>query len=416
VSSFRERWAGRLRGARGRTLVVVAAASVTAAFAATGRSGSPAGTARVERQDIALSVDVDGELVAVQTIDLGPPVVRDIWEYKITFLAPEAAQVKKGQPVVAFDASPLQRQLEEKRAEYEEAAKKIERKEVELLGQRHDLELQLAEAQSRLDKARLKDDVPQELRSRNEVQETELDLRNASEARDNLAARIKAVRLSEAAALRALVSQRDRAKARVAELEAGIEAMTVRAPQDGIVIYRTGWRDEKKKVGDSTWFGEKLIGLPDLARMRADGDVDEADGGRIGVGQKVALRLDALPDRDLKGRVVKIARAVRRKSFRVPSKIFKTEIALDGADAAFRPAMHFRGEIETGLVRGALAVPREAVFSRASGPVVWVKRWRGFREAPVELGAHNKRVFEVKAGLAAGDEVALADLAGGALP
>ncbi|HEY4998403.1 MAG TPA: efflux RND transporter periplasmic adaptor subunit, partial [Usitatibacter sp.] len=358
-----------------------------------------------------LAVDVDGELVAVRTTDLGPPVVPDIWEFKITLLAPEGTQVKKGDPVVAFDPSPLQRHLEEKSAEYQEAAKKIDRKEVELLGQRHDLELLLAEAESRLDKARLKDDVPHDLRARNEVLQTVLDLRNATDARGNLAARIEAVRRSEEAALRALVSQRDRAKARVAELEAGISAMTVRAPQDGIVIYRTGWRDEKKKVGDSTWFGEKLIGLPDLAQMRAEGDVDEADGGRIGLGQRVTLRLDALPDRDVKGRVAKIARAVRRKSFRVPNKIFKTEIALDASDAAFRPAMHFRGEIETGVVRGALIVPREAVCSRPGGPVVWVKQWRGFRETPVAVGAHDKRSFEVKAGLALGDEVALADLA-----
>lgn len=406
------RW---LRGAWRWLLVALAVASVTAAVAASGRSAAP-GTARVQREDLVLAVDVDGELVAVRTTDLGPPVVPDIWEFKITLLAPEGAQVKKGDPVVAFDPSPLQRQLEEKSAEYQEAAKKIDRKEVELLGQRHDLELLLAEAESRLDKARLKDDVPHELRARNEVLQTALDLRNATDARGNLAARIEAVRTSEEAALRALVSQRDRAKARVAELEAGIAAMTVRAPQDGIVIYRTGWRDEKKKVGDSTWFGEKLIGLPDLAQMRAEGDVDEADGGRIGLGQRVTLRLDALPDRDVHGRVTKIARAVRRKSFRVPNKIFKSEIALDASDAAFRPAMHFRGEIETGVVRGALTVPREAVCSRPRGPVVWVKRWRGFRETPVEVGAHDKRSFEVKAGLALGDEVALADLAEGARP
>jgi HlyD family secretion protein len=41
--------------------------------------------------------------------------------------------------------------------------------------------------------------------------------------------------------------------------------MTVRAPQDGIVVYQTNWRDEKKKVGDSVWFGEKILALPDLA-------------------------------------------------------------------------------------------------------------------------------------------------------
>ena len=65
-------------------------------------------------------------------------------------------------------------------------------------------------------------------------------------------------------------------------LQAAIEKMTVKAPQDGIVVYRTNWRDEKKKVGDSMWFGETVLALPDLAEMRADGLVDEADGGPRG--------------------------------------------------------------------------------------------------------------------------------------
>src|SRR5262249_37335734 len=118
VSSSPETRPGRRSGRRGRVLVALGAIGLIAAGAAPRGSPPSSATARVERQDLPLAVDVDGELVAVRTTDIGPPVVRDMWEYKITFLAPEATQVKKGQPVVAFDASPLQRQLEEKQAEY----------------------------------------------------------------------------------------------------------------------------------------------------------------------------------------------------------------------------------------------------------------------------------------------------------
>ncbi len=51
-------------------------------------------------------------------------------------------------------------------------------------------------------------------------------------------------------------------------LEDAILKMDLKAPQDGIVVYRSNWRDEKKKVGDSVWFGEVVLSLPDLAEMK----------------------------------------------------------------------------------------------------------------------------------------------------
>jgi multidrug efflux pump subunit AcrA (membrane-fusion protein) len=397
------------RASRTAQLGFFGLASAGIAAAAAGRAPAVE-TALVKREDLPLGVEVEGELVAVQSTDIGPPVVREMWEFKIAFLAPESAPVKKGQPIIGFDPSNLQRQLEEKQAEYAEASKRIERKELELQNQRRDLELQLAETESRLEKARLKADVPEELRARNEVQQTALELKNAEQALGNLKARIAGLHESQEASLRSLLSQRDRAKLRVAELQAAIEAMTIRAPQDGIVIYRTGWRDEKKKVGDSVWFGEKLLSLPDLKEMRADGDVDESDAGAVAVGQRVTLRLEALPDKDQTGKVARIGRAVRRKSFRVPNKVFKVQIALDRTDPALRPAMRFRGDVETGRIARALTIPRDAVFLRVDGPVVWLKGWRGFREVKVGLGRHNRRLVEVTSGLAEGDQVALTDL------
>lgn len=400
----------RLAGPRGRGLLALALVGLAGLGWAATRRGPAADTVRVSREDLPLGVEVEGELTAVRSIDVGPPVVRDMWEFKIASLAAESAQVRKGQPLVSFDPSPLVRQLDEKRAELEEAAKRIERKQVELLAQRRDLELQLAEAVARTDKTRLKAEVPEELRARNEVLVTALELRGAEQEVANLRARIAALHEAQDASLRSLVTQRDRARARVLDLEAAIGATTVRAPQDGIVIYKTGWRDEKKKVGDSVWFGEKLLALPDLSEMRADGDVDEADGGAVRPGQRVTLRMEALPDRDFTGTVARIARAVRRKSWRVPYKVFRVQIALDRGDPGLRPAMRFRGEIETGRVPLALSVPRSALFLRPTGPVAWVKTWSGFRETPVRVGRHGRRSVEILGGLSEGDAVATLDL------
>ena len=72
--------------------------------------------------------------------------------------------------------------------------------------------------------------------------------------------------------------------------------MAVKAERSGTVVYATSWRDEKKKVGDSAWRGERILEIPDLSAMKGEGDVDESDAGKIRVGQKVRFRLEAHPD------------------------------------------------------------------------------------------------------------------------
>ena len=104
--------------------------------------------------------------------------------------------------------------------------------------------------------------------------------------------------------------------------------------------------------------------------------------------QKVTLRLEARSDFDLAGKVAKIGRTVRQRSWRTPLKGYRVEIALEKTDKTFmRPAMRFRGEVETGRVPGVLLVPREDVFLRDSGPVVWVRRGLGWSEAPSSSAA-----------------------------
>lgn len=76
----------------------------------------------------------------------------------------------------------------------------------------------------------------------------------------------------------------------------------------------------------------------------------------------MTLDLEALPNRDFEATVSRIGSTVRRKSPRVPAKVFRVNLAFAQADAALRPAMRFRGEIEIGRAQRVLQIPREAVF------------------------------------------------------
>ena len=401
-----------LKRVRRRWWLVAAVVAAALLFVALRPSRQDAGAPiEVKKADLVLSVEVEGELAAVRSTEIGVPPVAEV-DFKIAFLAPEGQSVKKGTSVLKLDTEMLDRQLAEKRAELAEAQKKVEQKEIDLGMKLLDLEQQAAQARADLGRAQLKVEVPAEVQQRIEIEKALLDKKGRERDLQNLEAEGRVTQALTGAEVSSLRQQRDRAAGRVKALEDGIEKMDVKAPQDGIVVYRANWRDEKKKVGDSVWFGEVVLALPDLAEMKGDGFVDEADGGPVREGQPVRVRLEARSDFDLPGKVARIGRTVKQRSWRTPLKGYRVEIALAKTDPTFmRPAMRFRGEIETGRIPGVLLVPRDAVFLRDDGPVVWARRALGWSEVKVKLGRSNRTQVEIVSGLAGGDRVSPVDLA-----
>ncbi len=364
---------------------------------------------RASVDDLVLSVEVEGELAAVRAVELGPPAVEDT-EFKISFLARESQRVRRGEPVLVFDTQALERRLQLEATTLRETERRLEQKRLELELQGADLDAQLAQARGELGKARLKALAPAEVMARVELEQARLDVRGREGEIADLEAQARSARVAGQADLATQALRQRRAGQRVEELRRALAAMTVRAPLDGVVVYKTGWSDEKKKVGDRVWGQQGVLELPDLSEFKALGDVDEADAGQVALGQRVTLRLEAREDVDYVGHVLRVGRSVRRKSWRVPNKVYRVEIALERSEAtSMRPAMRFRGRIETGRVTRALVVPRDAVFVRASGPVAFVRRAGSWRETALRLGRSNERQIEVLAGLAAGDVLAPRD-------
>lgn len=362
--------------------------------------------AEVRKDDLVLGVEVTGTLAAVDSSSIGPPQISDVWDFKISRMAPEGSQVKAGDPVLGFDTSELERKLDQKKAEADSARKQLEKRVTDReLRQRQDA-LRRAEAEARVRKSTLKVDRPGDLSSAIELAQARLDLALARDEMEFLAERDIAVRRSDEAEFAAISGQRDRAEQRVREIQDAIARMTVPSPRDGTVIYVSDWRGEKKKVGDGVWRGQRILEVPDLRTLRANGEVDEADSGKLAKGQPVEIRLDAHPDVGFRGRVASIWTTVQRKSYDNPLKVVKLDIDLEKTDSTrMRPGMRFRGKVETGRIRGALIVPAECVTPTPEGPTVRKKTPWGSRTVPVKLGGRDAAMVEVLDGLSEGDRV-----------
>jgi len=402
VSGARTRWR--------RSALVVGVLMVLAAVGLIGaRAVQPeAKTAVVERGDLAVTVDVEGSIEAVDPITLSPPSIPGIWNTRISFMAPEGAVVEKGDPVLSFDTEELEQRLRARVADRDSAAQQIEKRRTDLSKEREQVELQLAEAQARLRKAELQLETPEELMAANELAQQRIDRDLAQREIAHLKNRLELLDRQAKAELGMLDERRAAAASRVEAIERSMERMKVKAPRSGIVIYEADWRGEKPKVGDQVWPGRSILQIPDLSHLRGDGMIDESDLAEISTGQPVTLRLDAHPDVRYHGHLTTIARTVQRRAPEDPRKVVKVVIELDETDPErLRPGLRFQGEVEVERHAGVLTLPAAAVISTAAGPTVYRKTLFGTEELHPEIGRVTQNRVEIASGLAAGDRVLL---------
>jgi multidrug efflux pump subunit AcrA (membrane-fusion protein) len=394
---------------RRRVIAIALAAVVTAVVAAIAveRLSPPAGSLRVERGDLVIGVEVTGTLHAVDSSTLGPPQIRDVWQFKIAMMTAEGSEVTTGQPILAFDTSELQQRLQTKQADLDTARTEVEKKKVDLsVDEANDI-LARADVEARLRKARLMTSQPSELQPSIEVKKARLDLELAELEVDLVLRRIEATRRAGVEELGVLEANLEQVESEVREIEDGIGKMTRVAPRDGIVIHITNWRNEKRKVGDSCSVRDMVLEIPDLGRMEADGEVEEARAGRVREGQRVVLRLDAYPDHEYRGTVSSISMAVQEKSWRNPLKVVRLTLSLDETDPErMRPGMRFRGEIEIERLEDVTMIPIEAVARAGDSPVAYRYLLGGWRPIAIVLGRRNDDRVEVLEGLEPGDVVA----------
>ena len=114
------------------------------------------------------------------------------------------------------------------------------------------------------------------------------------------------------------------------------------SPISGIfqIEKKNRWSPELLKEGDEVDAGTTIARVPDLTWMQVNTSVHENDFLRVHVGQKVTVRLDALPDVDFPGEITSIGRLCHPKDWDNPKvKVFDVTVRLLVSDERLRPGM-----------------------------------------------------------------------------
>lgn len=116
--------------------------------------------------------------------------------------------------------------------------------------------------------------------------------------------------------------------------------LTIRTPIPGVFqIARNRRTGNLLKVGDQLYSGANMANVPELKWMKVTTQINETDFLKIKLGQKVKVRLDAMPKVVFEGQIEYIGKLCHLKDEKSKQKIFDVEVRMLEIDERLKPGM-----------------------------------------------------------------------------
>jgi len=340
-------------------------------------------TVKVNRGDMSDIITATGTIEALVTVEVGTQVSGVIEKIYVDF----NSQVKKGQLLAKLDETPLLATLEQSKASVDNA-----QAEVDYQKATYDRFKVLAEkkliAQSDFDLVVYN------------YHKALADLKNAQSVYD--------------------------------KNKINLEYASIYSPIDGIILDRAV--DEGQTVAASFSTPTLFTIANDLTQMQVEAKVDEADIGRLKLGQRVEFTVDAYPDKSFQGKVTEI----RLQPVESSNVITYTVIVnAPNPQKMLMPGMTANANFYVTEKKGIVLLPSKALYFKpdqqswstyleshpeinlkvpapemekewVKGKTVWLKKGNEIYLQKVELGETDEINYEVLSGLEPGDEVIFA--------
>jgi HlyD family secretion protein len=367
-------------------------------------------TVEVKRGPFKIEIATTGELEARNSVKiLGPTTLRNFGIHNVTIekMVPEGTVVKKGQFIASLSKSELTDRINNRTI---------------------DLDQRLSDfTQARLDTAinlrKLRDDL---MNRKYNVEEKKLILEqsqyeppatikqnelNLAKAEREYLQGMENYKLETNKAVEQVKKSNFRYLDMLRELEilhGLVDQMTIRAPEDGMVIYNRDRRGNRAGEGSviSPW-DPTVATLPDLTTMNSKTYVNEVDIRQIKSGQSVIIGLDAFPEKKFTGKVVSVANIGEQKA-NSDAKVFEVNIEIKEADPTLRPAMTTSNTIIAQEIPDVIFIPLEALHSQGDTLTYVFKRTgMSIVRQQVLVGPANGNEAVIEGGLNEKDRVLL---------
>jgi HlyD family secretion protein len=382
-------------------VVILVTGGVAASFAfRSNPTIDPAKLTQVDQGDIARSVVATGKIEPLTKVEVKSKASGIVKKLYVDY----GEWVKQGQLMAELDKEELQARVREARAALMAAEAAMQSAEATL--QRNEVEARSPEIpflKSNVERA-------QELFTQKLIAKSSME---ESERQYQLALNKQAMAQRNVGVSRAEVA---RAKAQVAQYQAALERAdedlrnsTIVSPMDGLVLSRD------VEVGDAVSsilvLGSQatlVFTLGDVSDVYVLGKVDEADIGKVYLGQEARIVVESFKDKKYAGKVTKISPLGVEKD---NVTTFEVRVSIANPSGELKANMSANAEIILEEKKGVMLVPEAAVVydnnRKTFLDIPDPSSKSGKKRVPVELGISNGVKTELASGLKPGDKVIL---------
>ncbi len=204
-------------------------------------------------------------------------------------------------------------------------------------------------------------------------------------------------------------AQVEQAQASLKQLEEQLSYTNITAPMDGVVLSRDVEKGDA--VSSILVLGSTatlVMTVGDTHQVYVQGKVDEADIGKVFLGQPARIKVESFRDKTFLGKVTRIAPLGVEKD---NVTTFEVRVSIDNPGGELKANMTANAEILLDEHKNVLTVPEQAVKydkdRKATIEIPDAKQKAGRRTVAVETGLSDGTKIEVISGLKDGDPVIL---------
>jgi len=293
-------------------------------------------TAKVQQGDLTVTVTATGSVQPVKQVDVGSELSGTIESVYVDF----NDRVQRGQVLAKLGTDRLLAQVVEARAALESARARLD------------------EAKATVIETRLRFERCEKLFARQLCSGEDLDTTRAAYSRAK----------AQASSSNAQIAV---ARATLGAHETDLAKAQIRSPINGLVLKRQ--IEPGQTVAASLQAPVLFTLAEDLTNMELHVAVDEADVGKISVGQRAIFTVDAYPERNFPAVITQVRFSPQTVEGVVT---YETILSVNNSDLALRPGMTATAIIKVQQLNNIILVPN-AALRFAPAPAKSAKRGRG---------------------------------------
>ncbi len=309
----------------------------------------------VQLGDLQEYISAPGEIEPKTQVEISAKISARVEELPFK----EGALVKVGDVLIQLDSKEMESRLKSAEASYMAQQSQVEVTKSQIESRK----AQIKGTEASLEQARKDFERQKQLLSSGDVSQSVFDL--ARQKFDELQSQQQATLLQIQADEKGLTVAKYTLEAQKAQIDEAKEALdytTIRSPIDGVITRINAEVGEMVMTGTMNNPGTVIMIVADLSKMLLVAQVDEADVGKMTVGQQAVIRVKAYWDQTYQGIVDTIAMTHDRSQNQ--TKYYRTEILLQGDVSKLYTGLTADVDIITQKHVGVVKVLSQAVMAR----------------------------------------------------